>query len=102
MYAGRIVEEGPAREVFAGPAHPYTGALAAAFPVIGDPAFRYRPSGLPGDPPDPRALPTGCPFHPRCPDAVGVCRVSMPPLVPTGAGVAACHVHAPPEEKRAA
>jgi peptide/nickel transport system ATP-binding protein len=67
MYAGRIVEEGPAREVFAEPAHPYTRALAAAFPVIGDPAFRHKPSGLPGDPPDPRALPSGCPFHPRCP-----------------------------------
>ena len=67
MYAGRIVEDGPAREVFASPAHPYTRALAAAFPMIGDPAFRHNPSGLPGDPPDPRELPTGCPFHPRCP-----------------------------------
>ena len=61
MYAGRIVEEGPARGVFAQPAHPYTRALAAAFPVIGDPAFRHNPSGLPGDPPDPRALPSGLP-----------------------------------------
>jgi peptide/nickel transport system ATP-binding protein len=73
MYAGRIVEEGPSREVFAGPAHPYTRALAAAFPVIGDPAFRMRPSGLAGDPPDPRDLPPGCPFHPRCPVARPVC-----------------------------
>jgi peptide/nickel transport system ATP-binding protein len=73
MYAGRIVEEGPSREVFAGPAHPYTRALAAAFPVIGDPAFRMRPSGLAGDPPDPRELPSGCPFHPRCPVARPVC-----------------------------
>ncbi len=67
MYAGRIVEEGPSEDVFSRPAHPYTAALAAAFPVIGDPAFRMRPSGLGGDPPDPRAIPTGCPFHPRCP-----------------------------------
>jgi peptide/nickel transport system ATP-binding protein len=73
MYAGRIVEEGPSREVFAGPAHPYTRALAAAFPVIGDPAFRMRPSGLAGDPPDPRDLPSGCPFHPRCPVMRPVC-----------------------------
>ncbi len=69
MYAGRIVEEGPSEAVFAEPAHPYTQALAAAFPIIGDPAFRRKPSGLPGDPPDPRDLPTGCPFHPRCPKA---------------------------------
>jgi peptide/nickel transport system ATP-binding protein len=73
MYAGRIVEEGPSREVFARPAHPYTRVLGAAFPVIGDPAFRRNPTGLPGDPPDPRELPSGCPFHPRCPDVRPVC-----------------------------
>jgi peptide/nickel transport system ATP-binding protein len=66
MYAGRIVEEGPSDEVFGSPRHPYTTALAAAFPVIGDQRFRMAPSGLPGDPPDPRALPSGCTFHPRC------------------------------------
>ncbi len=67
MYAGRIVEEGPSDEVLGEPAHPYTEALAAAFPVIGDTSFRLNPSGLAGDPPDPQALPSGCPFHPRCP-----------------------------------
>lgn len=67
MYAGRIVEEGPSDAVLGSPTHPYTEALAAAFPVIGDPAFRMNPSGLAGDPPDPQALPSGCPFHPRCP-----------------------------------
>jgi peptide/nickel transport system ATP-binding protein len=66
MYAGRIVEEGPSDDVFAAPEHPYTAALAAAFPVIGDPRYRMAPSGLAGDPPDPRLLPTGCSFHPRC------------------------------------
>jgi len=53
MYAGKIVEEGQAKEVFHDPKHPYTKALAAAFPEIGDERFRRRPSGLGGDPPDP-------------------------------------------------
>ena len=84
MYAGRIVEEGPAREVFADAAHPYTRALAAAFPVIGDPAFRHNPSGLAGDPPDPRELPSGCPFHPRCPVAREECPRSTSSCGPPG------------------
>jgi peptide/nickel transport system ATP-binding protein len=73
MYAGRVVEEGPARAVLTEPRHPYTRALAAAFPVIGDPASRRAPQGLAGDPPDVRDLPTGCPFRPRCPDAIDAC-----------------------------
>jgi peptide/nickel transport system ATP-binding protein len=73
MYAGRIVEEGPSRAVFAEPAHPYTAALAAAFPVIGDARYRMAPSGLGGDPPDPRSVPSGCPFHPRCAKALDEC-----------------------------
>jgi peptide/nickel transport system ATP-binding protein len=84
MYAGRIVEQGPSREVFADPAHPYTKGLAAAFPVIGDPAFRMQPSGLPGDPPDPRALPPGCPFNPRCPQAIELCSSTDVELWPAG------------------
>jgi len=91
MYAGRIVEDGPSGDVFASPAHPYTRALAAAFPVIGDPAFRMNPSGLAGDPPDPRDLPSGCPFHPRCPDVRPVCSRAAVELWPAGRGrQAAC------------
>ncbi|MEU5404053.1 ABC transporter ATP-binding protein [Streptomyces sp. NPDC005963] len=73
MYAGRVVEEGPARAVFDAARHPYGQALSAAFPRVGDPASRLAPRGLPGDPPDPAALPTGCAFHPRCARALEPC-----------------------------
>jgi peptide/nickel transport system ATP-binding protein len=94
MYAGRIVEEGPNDRVFADAAHPYTRALAAAFPVIGDPEFRMSPSGLPGDPPDPRHVPSGCPFHPRCSVALDVCPQTDVELWPAGAMREAACVHA--------
>jgi len=80
MYAGRVIEEGPADVVFRQPAHPYTRALSAAFPEIGDARFRMRPSGLPGDPPYPADLPTGCTFHPRCPQVFAPCSHVDPPL----------------------
>jgi peptide/nickel transport system ATP-binding protein len=73
MYAGRIVEQGPATEVLRAPAHPYTKALAAAFPTIGDASSRLAPRGLAGDPPDPSDLPGGCPFHPRCRSVMPAC-----------------------------
>ena len=85
MYAGRFVEEGPAGDVFAAPAHPYASALAAAFPIIGDQRYRMAPSGLGGDPPDPRELPDGCPFHPRCPRATPECAAAVPELETVGA-----------------
>ena len=80
MYAGRVVEIGSAKQVFTDPQHPYSHALSDAFPLIGDPSARYAPAGLPGDPPDPRDLPTGCSFAPRCPHAIDVCRSAEPPL----------------------
>jgi peptide/nickel transport system ATP-binding protein len=66
--------------------------LAAAFPRVGDPKARFAPVGLPGDPPDPQALPSGCPFHPRCALASEECRVKDPPLAPRLPGrEVACH-----------
>jgi peptide/nickel transport system ATP-binding protein len=82
MYAGRDVEEGPGSGLFDRPLHPYGGALAAAFPRVGDPVARFAPIGLPGDPPDPRSLPSGCAFHPRCALATAECTTMDPPLEP--------------------
>jgi peptide/nickel transport system ATP-binding protein len=76
MYAGRLIETGPAKEMLRGAKHPYSKALAAAFPTIGDGSSRLAPSGLSGDPPDPVAVPSGCPFHPRCPLATEECAVT--------------------------
>jgi peptide/nickel transport system ATP-binding protein len=84
MYAGRVIEIGPASRVFGDPAHPYTRALAAAFPQIGDPADRGAPAGLGGDPPDPQRIPSGCPFHPRCPYRFEPCDRVDPPLLSAG------------------
>ena len=84
MYAGRVVELGSAEDVFTRPLHPYARALSAAFPRIGDPAARYAPAGLGGDPPDLRLLPSGCSFAPRCPRAVDACTTAEPPLAPHG------------------
>jgi len=94
MYAGKIVEEGAATEVFHTPVHPYTKALAAAFPQIGDARFRRHPSGLGGDPPDPQHIPSGCPFHPRCAERTDVCPEIDPQLWEAGAGRRAACVHA--------
>ncbi len=86
MYAGQVVEEGPASQVFDDPRHPYARALAGAFPRIGDERFRYAPAGLPGDPPFPGDLPGGCAFHPRCPVAVDACRTADVSLQRAGEG----------------
>jgi peptide/nickel transport system ATP-binding protein len=93
MYAGRVVEEGPAREVHEDARHPYAKALSAAFPRIGDPASRFAPRGLAGDPPDPAALPAGCTFHPRCPVALDSCAVDDQELREAGGDRRAACVH---------
>jgi peptide/nickel transport system ATP-binding protein len=93
MYGGRVVEHGPVAEVLGRSAHPYSGALAAAFPTIGDPASRLAPRGLPGDPPDPSAMPAGCAFHPRCPVAVAACAAADVELRRVAAGHEAACIH---------
>ena len=83
MYAGRMVEEGPTRDLFAEPKHPYTRHLIASLPRIGD---RTSREGLKGTPPNLAEPPNGCRFHPRCPLAMEVCRTVAPPFVATGPG----------------
>ncbi len=93
MYAGRVVEQGPAKQVFGEPVHPYTRALSGAFPTIGDLSARYAPAGLAGDPPFPGDLPSGCPFHPRCGVAIDECSTVDVLLRPAGEDRAAACVH---------
>jgi len=91
MYAGKIVEEGPAHAVFTDARHPYAEALSWAFPIIGDARTRMSPRGLPGDPPDPAAVPSGCSFHPRCAVVRPECSTKDMQLWAAGEGrVAAC------------
>jgi peptide/nickel transport system ATP-binding protein len=93
MYAGRIVESGPADKTLAGPTHPYTQGLVGAFPRVGDPAARGAPEGLPGDPPDPFDRPSGCPFHPRCAHRFEPCDKEDPALLPVLSDrLSACHL----------
>jgi oligopeptide/dipeptide ABC transporter ATP-binding protein len=77
MYAGRIVEQGPAEAVFAEPRHPYTVGLARSIPRLDD-ASDKRLVPIPGMPPSLAKLPTGCPFRPRCANAKDICAEKYP------------------------
>lgn len=80
MYAGEIVEEAPAKDLYRRPRHPYTSALMEAFPPIG--GSRAKLEGIAGQPPDMRNLPRGCSFAPRCPRFIaGTCDVIDPPAI---------------------
>jgi oligopeptide/dipeptide ABC transporter ATP-binding protein len=92
MYAGAIVEEAAARELYENPRHPYTEALMNAFPPMG--GQRRRLDGISGQPPDLRKLPAGCSFAPRCPKVFAPCEVVPPPTVYWGKDHrAACHLY---------
>jgi peptide/nickel transport system ATP-binding protein len=84
MYAGRIVEEGSVAQLFSEPRHPYTRGLFDAIPRIDGPRQRLIP--IPGTVPNPKHLPEGCSFQPRCFRAVEACRVERPPLVTSADG----------------
>ena len=83
MYAGRVVEKGPAREIFEAPLHPYTRGLLASVPRL-DAEQKAPLVPIAGQPPDPSRLPTGCPFRPRCPAAVASCAQQYPPTRSAG------------------
>ncbi|MFN8719491.1 MAG: ABC transporter ATP-binding protein [Rhodospirillales bacterium] len=85
MYAGRVVEQADARTLFAHPRHPYTRALLACTPRLGErrrAAGRRRIAAIPGTMPSPLALPPGCAFAPRCDFAEAACEAAMPTLRP--------------------
>ena len=90
MYLGRVIEFAPVRELFRTPKHPYTRALLRSVPDL-NAKPRQRLATIGGAVPQPGARPTGCPFHPRCPDAIpGRCDTQTPAPVPPGATGAAC------------
>jgi peptide/nickel transport system ATP-binding protein len=89
MYLGRIVEAGPTGQIFARPRHPYTRALLAAAPSV-DPEIRGGAPPVAGDVPSPSDPPPGCPFHPRCPEAMEQCQQELPPARQDAEGRVAC------------
>ena len=89
MYAGKVVERAPVKQLFAAPRHPYTQGLLRSVPSLETREHRMRT--IEGTVPSAYAMPSGCRFHPRCGIARDVCRTDEPPLVPDGVGgEAAC------------
>ncbi|MFL5693679.1 MAG: oligopeptide/dipeptide ABC transporter ATP-binding protein, partial [Ktedonobacteraceae bacterium] len=95
MYAGRIVEKATRRDLYLHPRHPYSYGLLNSFPTLHGP--RRVMAGIPGSPPDLRAVPPGCAFHPRCPLAFDACSTVFPPLQPVSGEesgqTVACHLY---------
>ena len=88
MYAGRIAEIGPVHDVIHAPAHPYTAGLMGSIPAMDE--DRERLLQIDGAMPRLNAIPPGCAFNPRCPQAIDRCRSERPELHPTGRTQAAC------------
>lgn len=92
MYAGRMVEYGPVLEVFANPKHPYTKGLLKSVPnieLVDDDLYKME-----GQPPNLANPPPGCPFHPRCPEAMPVCEIELPAFDPVDEGhLTACWLY---------
>jgi peptide/nickel transport system ATP-binding protein len=99
MYAGRIVEIGPVRDVIHSPRHPYTAGLMGSIPRIA--STRSGLVQIEGAMPRLNAIPPGCAFNPRCPKRFERCFVERPNLIPAGTSAAACWLHAT-ENRRAA
>ncbi len=92
MYLGRVVESGDSEQVYANPRHPYTRSLISAIPVP-DPHHRAKRIVLTGDVPSPINPPSGCPFHPRCPEMFDRCKHQPPALIERDDGQqVACHL----------
>ena len=92
MYAGKMVEFGDRRDIYYGAHHPYTWGLMQSISRIDqDRSERLKP--IKGQPPSLIFLPPGCPFHPRCPYAMDICRTQVPQLIPVnGHHASACHL----------
>jgi peptide/nickel transport system ATP-binding protein len=84
MYAGRIIEQAPAAQLFEAPKHPYAQGLLQSLPPLG--GARRRLTSIPGVVPDPKALPPGCAFAPRCAQQIAECMTSLPPLLDVADG----------------
>jgi len=90
MYAGRIVEHADVHSLYAAPAHPYTKGLLESVPRLD--AKGSQLATIRGLPPNLMRIPSGCAFHPRCPYARDICRVTVPPQQVVGEGrTSACH-----------
>ncbi len=93
MYAGKLAELGPTREVFDDPMHPYTMGLLEAFPSVYGPKVFL--AGIPGSPPDLADLPAGCSFSPRCGRVMPDCATAAPEFYPVAGRSVRCFLHAP-------